>query len=309
MAEPKRLGELVVEWGLITQAQLSQVLALQKQDGRRLGVLLVESGLIHATKLTQVLSHQFHLPFVSLARVRFTQELLEAVPAELARSRRVVPFCLSGKDVLFAATDDPGHPAVMEELASVCGREVRLMVAAPDELQHVLDEHYGTVVSERPSPPATGSVPTGAVRVAVSEMPAAQEVPFDLVQPKSAESYVEELGDEDLEVVSQLPQGLLSIVVVDCEPDFAELCERSAEAQGLRVETAGLMSAEQLITKVRPVAIVMMEDVFAMERLLFTRLSIEVGAHLVIWSDDLGTEYLEPLLAAAKQSGPRRAGP
>jgi hypothetical protein len=48
----------------------------------------------------------------------------------------------------------------------------------------------------------------------------------------------------------------------------------------------------------------LMEEVYARDRVGFTRLSIQSGAHLVIWSDALGIGYLEPLLAAAKHHAP-----
>jgi hypothetical protein len=309
MAErPKRLGELLVEWGLITDAQLEQALGWQAKSGRRLGVLLVEHGLIHATKLTQVLSYQFNLPFVSLGRVRFTPELLQTVPGDLARSRRVVPICRSGEDVLFVATDDPADPSLVEDLTSGCGGEVRLMVAAPDELQHVLDEHYAAVPSKPPPLPPRTPEPTGAVRVAVTSLRDASGSEGTRSSQRPLESYVEELTEDELELISQPSEGLLSVVVVESEAGFAGLCERAAEAQGLRMQSVGLMSAEALVRQLCPVAIVMMEDVFAMDRLTFTRLSIEVGAHLVIWSDALNSDYLEPLLAAAKRHHPKRAG-
>jgi hypothetical protein len=308
MAErPKRLGELLVEWGLITEAQLEQALGWQAQRGRRLGVLLVEQGLIHSTKLTQVLSHQFKLPFVSLNRVRFTPELVQTLSANLARARRAVPICRSG-EVLFVATDDPADSSLVADLSSACGVEVRLMVAAPDELQHVLDEHYAAVPSKLPPLPPRAPEPMGAVRVAVASLPEASDSEREGAGQRPLESYVEELAEDEVELISQPPEELLSVVVVESEAGFAELCRRAAQAQGLRAQTAGLVSAEALIRQLRPVAIVMMEDVFAMDRLTFTRLSIDVEAHLVIWSDELSSDYLEPLLAAAKRHHPKRHG-
>ena len=110
--ERKRLGELLVQWGLIDQARLDDALVLQARETprRRLGVLLIEQGFLSGTKLTQLLSHQFGLPFVSLTRVHYTAELLSTVPGELAHRLRVVPICTSGDDVLFVATDDPTVP-------------------------------------------------------------------------------------------------------------------------------------------------------------------------------------------------------
>jgi len=318
MGSRRLLGELLVEWGLVTQAQLEQALEWQREDGRRLGILLVERGLVNATKLTQILSHQFHLPFVNLERVRFTAELVAMVPAHLAHSRRLVPICTSGPDVLFLATDDPGDESLVTEASAACQKEIRLMVAAPDQVQEILDTYFPKPVLppkprppgppprrpppevDSPAPPPPPSVafaePMGAMRVAVSQRPPLQD----------GAAKVVELSDEDLVLMSEppAPAGPARVLVVEASDKFAEQCSRAAAAQGLTVERAELASATALAVAIRPVALVMMEDVYAMDRVGFTRLSIQTGAHLVIWSDVLGIGYLEPLLAAARQHPP-----
>ena len=185
----RRLGELLVEWGLLGQAQLDAALELQKQDRRRLGVLLIEQGFLNATKLTQLLSHQFGLPFVSLGRVNYTPDLLATLPGQLAHRLRVVPICTSGDDVLFVATDDPTQEGLAEQASEACSREVRLMVAAPNEVQYVIDTHYAGIKTEQPPPPRRprdSAGPTGAVKVAISLLPPAPpEVESDIVELSS----------------------------------------------------------------------------------------------------------------------------
>jgi len=58
MEQRLRLGQLLVDASIISEEQLQDVLALQKEDGRKLGTLLVERGLINETQLTQILSQQ-----------------------------------------------------------------------------------------------------------------------------------------------------------------------------------------------------------------------------------------------------------
>lgn len=296
--QKKRLGELLLELDLITPEKLDEVLDAQKTDKRRLGALLVEKKIITATKLTQVLSYQFNLPFVSLAQVRYTPELVGRIPGPFAKQRRAVPICVSGGDVLFAATDDPADESLAGDLGQQCGMEVRLMVASPDEVQAVLDSHYHQFPSRRP-PPAAPSGPTGAVRVAVSVHP-----PSLALEPTGAV----ELSSSDLELLeAQEPTEGAVVLCVGSGPTFVQLCLQAAKAQGLRVEHASPMEVPRRATELRPVAMVVMEDIFAHYRLELTELSIQHGAHLVIWSDHLEPRYLEGLFAAVSGNARARA--
>ena len=54
----KRIGELLVEAGVLSQSQLEQALFAQRKDGRKLGQLLIELGLVSEIQLTQTLSRQ-----------------------------------------------------------------------------------------------------------------------------------------------------------------------------------------------------------------------------------------------------------
>ena len=68
------LGQLLVTSGLVTQAAVDEVLALQKTDGRRFTELLAEKGFVRPHQLAQFLSHQLACPWVSLQRVEISAE-------------------------------------------------------------------------------------------------------------------------------------------------------------------------------------------------------------------------------------------
>lgn len=299
--ERKRLGELLVHWGLIEQTALDAALELQRRETprRRLGVLLIEQGFLSGTKLTQLLSHQFGLPFVSLARVQYTPDLVETVPGALAHRLRVVPICTSGDDVLFVATDDPTLPNLEESVRTACNREVRLMVAAPNEVQSVLDQYYAGIQTVMPPPPPRsmpGVKPTGAVMSAVSgPTEAAVERESDIV----------ELSSDDFEYDQEEQEP--SVLAVGTVGKFFEKCEDAAKRQGMSLSRATLVTAGSVARRVQPIALVVKEDTFATDRVGLTTLSMELGAHLVIWSDELGEDYLEPLLATARRTSRRNA--
>ena len=71
----KRIGELLVEGGVLSQSQLEQALFAQRKDGRKLGQLLVELGLVSEIQVTQTLSRQLSVPWVSLYHVDFSRSL------------------------------------------------------------------------------------------------------------------------------------------------------------------------------------------------------------------------------------------
>jgi hypothetical protein len=297
-ATRKRLGELVVEWGLVSAEQLKLALAEQKTDRRRLGVLLIERGFINGTKLTQLLSHQFQLPFVSLSRVSYTADLVRRVPGRFAHQHRVVPICMSGADTLFVATDDPTQENLVEAASRACGATVRLMVAAPDEVQRVIDTHYAGIATEPPPPPPRNAPPaTGAVAAAV-----AQAVTAKALATAASDDAVE-LSTDDLEDALEP-----AFMVVGPDASFERLCKTVAAAEGLRYEATSAGAAERKAAELKPIAVVLKEDVFATDRVAFTRLSMEVGAHLIIWSDHLDESYLEPLLATARTNALGRSG-
>src|SRR5438477_11614925 len=117
-----RLGQLLVDAKLLSEQALSEVLALQRGDGRRLGTLLVERGLINETQLTQILSHQLSVPWVSLLHIEFSRQLLNLVPHDVADRYCLVPIYVRHVrhqgETLYVAMDDPTN----EEGLRPCGQ-------------------------------------------------------------------------------------------------------------------------------------------------------------------------------------------
>ncbi len=87
-----RLGELLVEAQIVSRAQLEEVLAAQKRDGRRIGTMLVDAGLVTETQVTQILSQQLSVPWVSLYHIDFSRQLLNLVSHQLAEKFCLVPI-------------------------------------------------------------------------------------------------------------------------------------------------------------------------------------------------------------------------
>src|SRR6202044_2355826 len=131
----KRIGELLVEGGVLSQSQLEQALFTQRKDGRKLGQLLVELGLVSEIQVTQTLSRQLSVPWVSLYHVDFSRSLLNLVPREIAERYSVVPIFVrrvrKQGDTLYIAMDDPTNDIAIEEVARSASLAVKPMIACP----------------------------------------------------------------------------------------------------------------------------------------------------------------------------------
>lgn len=74
----KRLGDLLLDEGLITGEQLEKALKLAKETGKRIGETLVENGIVTERDIMNALSHQLGIEIVSLIGVEISKELLRA---------------------------------------------------------------------------------------------------------------------------------------------------------------------------------------------------------------------------------------
>src|SRR5689334_9653738 len=104
----KRLGQILVEAGVISEAQLQSVLAQQKRWGGRLGQTLIEMGLVKEKQLVQALSTQLGIPSVDLDKHPISPDVNRWLKAELAEKYAVFPLgCDRRGRVLHLATTEP----------------------------------------------------------------------------------------------------------------------------------------------------------------------------------------------------------
>lgn len=142
----KRIGELLVEAGVLSQSQLEQALFAQRKDGRKLGQLLIELGLVSEVQLTQTLSRQLSVPWVSLYHVDFSRSLLNLVSREIAERYAVVPILVrrvrKQGETLYVAMDDPTNEAAIEEVARTASLPVKPMIACPSDIRAAIRVYY-----------------------------------------------------------------------------------------------------------------------------------------------------------------------
>jgi type IV pilus assembly protein PilB len=137
----KRLGHMLVEAGLLTEEQAEAAAREAASSGRRLGDYVVEQGIITPDALAMMLSQQLGIPFLDLMRVDIQAEALRLIPASVCRERTLIPVETDGR-MLMVSMADPGNMQVIEELRSTTGLDIRPAVGTPDEIRRAINIHY-----------------------------------------------------------------------------------------------------------------------------------------------------------------------
>ncbi|HVS17688.1 MAG TPA: type II secretion system protein GspE, partial [Planctomycetota bacterium] len=128
------LGELLVASGAVTEAQLREAQAYQRNGNLALPEALVRLGHVDETTLARAQAKNLGLPFVDLAKGRVPEALLERIPAEFAREQGLLPVAERGGK-LIVAIDDPLKRIVVDQLQFMLGGEVACALAAPSALK------------------------------------------------------------------------------------------------------------------------------------------------------------------------------
>jgi type IV pilus assembly protein PilB len=139
----RRIGQILVDLGFITDDQLELLLEEQEQRaGELLGKIATDMGLITDEQLCQALAEQMHMQVVNLAEVQLDKELLGTITDTMAQMYRVVPVVKEGNS-LTLATCDPQNLAIQDELRNFLGYDIRLVIASERDIVRALERYYG----------------------------------------------------------------------------------------------------------------------------------------------------------------------
>ncbi len=140
-AQKKRIGELLIEMGLITPEQLAKAMDRQKQSGERLGRALVATG-VREEQIAQALSKQLGLPVVELQRHNIEPAAATVLPEALARKYSVVPIRRDGNRLALAMSD-PLDIVALDDVSIATGLTVTPMIATQTDVKAAIERTYG----------------------------------------------------------------------------------------------------------------------------------------------------------------------
>jgi type IV pilus assembly protein PilB len=139
--QTRRLGDLLVAEGLITDAQLRQALAEQKGKTEKLGSILARLGFITEEQLMGFLSRQYGIPSITLTNMEVDAETLRLVPAPIARKYEVLPVKRIG-GTLTLAMADPTNVFALDDIAFMTNLQILPVVAPQAAIRKAIDRSY-----------------------------------------------------------------------------------------------------------------------------------------------------------------------
>ena len=138
----KRLGDVLIDAGLINDEQLSHALAQQKESKRRLGDELIHEGVITEAGLIEALQMQLGIEFIDLSQIDIEPEMSRVVSKNVARQYNVVPVKTTPEEV-YLAMSDPLNFMAIEAVKNATRKRVVPMVATHDSIMRAVMTLYG----------------------------------------------------------------------------------------------------------------------------------------------------------------------
>jgi len=143
LEQKKRIGEVLMDQGLVSTDQLSAGLEEQKRSGLRLGKCLIKLGFISEDKLIDALSAQLDIQHVVLENFSFNKVLLKTVPEDMMRKYKVIPL-FEKESVITVAMADPTNLRTIDHLKFKTGKEIDPVIATEKSIMAAIERNLSS---------------------------------------------------------------------------------------------------------------------------------------------------------------------
>ena len=137
----KRIGEILLERGVITRVQLDKALASQKANGGLLGAILIQLGVATEQEIALALTAQYGFPYLPLENYELDDGIMHLVPEHVARQYCLVPVDRIGH-ALTIAMADPTNTQAIEDIEMLTDCVIQAFVSTPSDIQKAIERHY-----------------------------------------------------------------------------------------------------------------------------------------------------------------------
>lgn len=137
----RKLGQILVDLGYLTDDQLWDILEQQKQTSGLIGQVAVRMGMVTDAQVTEALAEQWGMPVINLAETNIPAQVLELVPQTMAEIYKIMPVSLRN-DVLTVAMADPQNVGALDDLRNFLGNEVRGAVSSLADVEEAIARYY-----------------------------------------------------------------------------------------------------------------------------------------------------------------------
>jgi len=125
----KKLGELLLEYGMINEKQLKDALDYQKRNNKRIGESLINLNIVKQDQINWILSKQFDIPYVQIEENQIDLNIIKNFPEYLIKNYRVIPL-IELNDTLVIAMADPTDVEAIERIKNIYKNKIDIVFAS-----------------------------------------------------------------------------------------------------------------------------------------------------------------------------------
>jgi GSPII_E N-terminal domain./Type II/IV secretion system protein. len=144
----KKLGDLLVEVGLIDESQLNNAIKIQKMTGEKLGKILVKEGYLTEEQIIEALEFQLGIPHIDIKKVFIDPNVAKLIPESLAKRHVAIPI-KKENDGLLVAMADPLNIFAIDDIKLITKQEVKPLIASEDGILKAIDRVFGKEEAEK----------------------------------------------------------------------------------------------------------------------------------------------------------------
>lgn len=170
-----RIGDILVEKGYVTEAQMQQALAWQKEHrDKRVGQILMELGFVSETQVLDALASRLHLEIIDVAQQTVELQAVGMVNRELCEKNLILPLSVQGHNMTIV-TNDPLNYFALEEVRQQTGCQLQIYLSEEEPLRKAVSYYFAEVSARK----------------------AATQANVDFAMPEAEELAIEDLGAGD----------------------------------------------------------------------------------------------------------------
>lgn len=137
----RKLGELLIESGLLTVNKLKDALGVQKREGKRLGEVLIQMGMISEEEMAFALAMQLKIPFIDLRDYTIEDGVLDSIPQEVCQKFVCIPVAIKN-NILDVTMADPLNLNMMKDLQFITGYNIQPAISTRSQITDKLQKYY-----------------------------------------------------------------------------------------------------------------------------------------------------------------------
>ncbi len=141
----KRLGDLLVDAGVLSERELSEALMKQKEKQQKLGMTLIDMGITTEEQIANALHHQMNIDMVTLSDISIPEEIIALVDESVLRRYTLIPFAFNKNNpgILRVAMSDPLDIIAIDDISIVTNYQIEPAVSTHKDIAAAIDRYYG----------------------------------------------------------------------------------------------------------------------------------------------------------------------